>query len=62
MDPVSMGMSAVSALMPMLQKGMEAATDMMKNMGGSQGQEGQNGSGKIGEDTHQKNSAQITFS
>ncbi|AMW81976.1 hypothetical protein AK972_1176 [Pseudomonas yamanorum] len=53
-----MGMSAVSSLMPLAEKGM----DLLGKLLDSQNQGADNGQGKIGEDVHQQSSAQITFS
>ncbi|MBK5408435.1 hypothetical protein RCO22_18315 [Pseudomonas yamanorum] len=58
MDPLTMGMSAVSSLMPLAEKGM----DLLGKLLDSQNQGADNGQGKIGEDVHQQSSAQITFS
>ncbi|CRM59630.1 MULTISPECIES: hypothetical protein [Pseudomonas] len=54
MDPISMGMSAMSAIMPMLEKGMDMMSKMMDQQNQDQEQ------GKIGADTHKANSVQIT--
>ncbi|WP_219266934.1 hypothetical protein [Pseudomonas sp. Xaverov 259] len=64
MDPLSMGMSAVSSALPIVGKGMDLlgkGMDLLgklvegKNKGAGEQQ------GKIGEDTHQKQEHQITF-
>ncbi len=57
MDPISMGMSAMSAIMPMLEKGMDMMSKMMDQQQQGQDQE----QGKIGEDTHKATSMQITY-
>ncbi|KRP61718.1 hypothetical protein [Pseudomonas trivialis] len=57
MDPISMGMAAVSAVKPILEKGM----DMMSKMMDQQLQGQDQGQGKIGEDTHKANSMQVTY-
>lgn len=57
MDPLSMGMSAASAAMPLAEKGMDLLSKLMDSKSQGAGEE----PGKIGEDAHQKSSAQITF-
>ncbi|KQM53868.1 hypothetical protein ASE80_24360 [Pseudomonas sp. Leaf15] len=57
MDPLSMGMSAVSSVLPLAGKGM----DLVGKLVNSATQAAGRAQGKIGGDAHQKNEHQITF-
>lgn len=64
MDPLSMGMSAVSSLIPIAGKGMDLlgkGMDLLGKMANSASQVAGGVQGKIGGDTHQKHEHQITF-
>lgn len=57
MDPLTIGMSAISAAAPLAEKGM----DLIAKLIDSTNQDGDKGQGKAGEDVHQKPATQIQF-
>ncbi|WLH83591.1 hypothetical protein [Pseudomonas sp. FP2338] len=64
MDPLSMGMSAVSSVLPLAGKGMDLlgkGMDLLGKLVNSASQAANGAQGKIGGDTHQKHEHQITF-
>ncbi|NMX54929.1 hypothetical protein FEM54_04380 [Pseudomonas edaphica] len=64
MDPLSMGMSAVSSVLPLAGKGMDLVSkgmDLLGTLVNSASQAAGRAQGKIGGDAHQKNEHQITF-
>ena len=64
MDPLSMGMSAVSSVLPLAGKGMDLVgkgMDLLGKLANSASQAAGMAQGKIGGDAHQKNDHQITF-
>ncbi|WP_438867917.1 hypothetical protein [Pseudomonas sp. L1(2025)] len=64
MDPLSMGMSAVSSALPIVGKGMDLlgkGLDLVGKLVNSATQAAGRAQGKIGGDAHQKNEHQITF-
>lgn len=64
MDPLSMGMSAVSSVLPLAGKGMDLVgkgMDLVGKLVNSATQAAGRAQSKIGGDAHQKNEHQITF-
>lgn len=72
MDPLTMGISAVSSLLPLAEKGIDLAgkgfdfagkgLDLVTKLLDSKNQDSNKEPAKICENTHQKQSVQITYS
>ncbi|PRA29639.1 hypothetical protein [Pseudomonas poae] len=60
MDPISMGMSLASALMPLVEKSIDLAGKSMDSLGHMMDAKNHE-AGKIGEDAHKKPLGQITY-
>ncbi|MCK6188747.1 MULTISPECIES: hypothetical protein [unclassified Pseudomonas] len=64
MDPLSMGMSAVSSVMPIVGQGMDLlgkGMDLLGKLVDAKSANASQDQGKIGADTHQSNAVQINF-